>query len=1266
MPTQTELVARFRAQGVDQVIAACNAVEARMNGVASRMRTLSGSLTSFGIKTLAGLTALAGGAMLAARSGLELEIRYEQAVMSLTVLLRSSQAAQAAMRRLAEEATRSQMELTDMIPTFKTLAAVYYSAFRDPERAVRESFRTLKVWGDTASVLGANAEQLAHAMYQFNQLIARPIAGLQDLREMAIAIPALMPLARIREEFARMGKAIPSGEQAFKKAGISGLEAAQALIRSLERDFGGAQERMVNTFTGVTSNLRDAWANLTREMSKPLLTPITAVLKVIKDQIESLATSPRALSGLKVAISELAAPLIYLTAVLIATLRVFNRLPESTQHAIARFASLSAMILGLVAGLALLSAILIRVSNLFISLGGAVLRFVRMMAQAVGWLTGASVLARMGPWAIVIGAIIAGLVLIIRYWDQVRHAVIVAGDAIYRSLNWLATRIIAVVNAISKVPQAIASFSVQPIVQGYRDILRQYGDLERQHTRAFEEEQKRWTRRMARPAERAISPFAIPGELVRTTREVMGEINKAMKAVSFEDVLKGAEELANRNKSAARSTAGLADETKKKTKAHRDSAHAIRGEGSAIDELRSAFERVQHALQATSRYELEALDLLSRYADGARYVQPLTKALALRELGEGTLRLEEEIQRLRVLFSLADRLGDLNLAQGMLEWVPPEALRALGLGAEQLDNLIERTRELATAKQELAARQAAETERTERLNATVDRTVRRMYLVLAGFDEEVSRALEAMGGGQEQVGEALARVVQDENDALLSQIRYQQRVAEATKEGGEAIGELARQYRHLPVAVLRAIEPILNWTEYARRAKQVAEELSRSLLGLRAGLGEGALARIPTEIREPVVRLLPQLDVNLREQILRLLEPLSELQVEVAPSTAVSAIERVLADVRSEMQRRLQLAESTERATEEEVAYAQLLAQLSDTLLRVRERAQELATQQAAETRRAQEEYQRGLRQIRDEDREQTLTKRRDLRGLLSFYREQEKELLIQLALTKAASAPLREQLSLEQKIAETRRKIDRTQAEIIAKSRRFVREIEEGLGRAFENFFERILAGMSNLRDAFRSLLDEIRRAIARAIAEWIVERVVAWWRRVVLGRREEQEETVGRSLRTVAGSILKSGGVLNTALAGIAGVLISGKLTLGKALAALALAIATQAVVRPRRAGWLGVIAGLVGGFLQKGGKVEPQKLYVVGERGPELFVPQVSGQVVPNAMLRQLAITKPSDIKIEVAAHFYGDIHEEADVNRMADQLASSIVRRLRTVQ
>jgi hypothetical protein len=42
---------------------------------------------------------------------------------------------------------------------------------------------------------------------------------------------------------------------------------------------------------------------------------------------------------------------------------------------------------------------------------------------------------------------------------------------------------------------------------------------------------------------------------------------------------------------------------------------------------------------------------------------------------------------------------------------------------------------------------------------------------------------------------------------------------------------------------------------------------------------------------------------------------------------------------------------------------------------------------------------------------------------------------------------------------------------------------------------------------------------------------------------------------------------------------------------------------------------MGGGFGGFMAAGGPVQPSRAYIVGEQGPELFVPGSAGRIVPN---------------------------------------------------
>ena len=67
-----------------------------------------------------------------------------------------------------------------------------------------------------------------------------------------------------------------------------------------------------------------------------------------------------------------------------------------------------------------------------------------------------------------------------------------------------------------------------------------------------------------------------------------------------------------------------------------------------------------------------------------------------------------------------------------------------------------------------------------------------------------------------------------------------------------------------------------------------------------------------------------------------------------------------------------------------------------------------------------------------------------------------------------------------------------------------------------------------------------------------------------------------------------------------------------------------------------WSTIVGGGFGGFLQGGGHAQVGKAYVVGESGPEVFVPEASGHVYPNAFSNPTAMPmsgRPMNIRIHL---------------------------------
>lgn len=86
-------------------------------------------------------------------------------------------------------------------------------------------------------------------------------------------------------------------------------------------------------------------------------------------------------------------------------------------------------------------------------------------------------------------------------------------------------------------------------------------------------------------------------------------------------------------------------------------------------------------------------------------------------------------------------------------------------------------------------------------------------------------------------------------------------------------------------------------------------------------------------------------------------------------------------------------------------------------------------------------------------------------------------------------------------------------------------------------------------------------------------------------------------------------------------------------------------------------GVLTSLFGGGLQDGGRTRPGRFYLVGERGPELFIPNQGGEVVPLT---------PSggrgEVALSVTNNFTGSVRDDADRLALAQEVEARTIARI----
>ena len=113
---------------------------------------------------------------------------------------------------------------------------------------------------------------------------------------------------------------------------------------------------------------------------------------------------------------------------------------------------------------------------------------------------------------------------------------------------------------------------------------------------------------------------------------------------------------------------------------------------------------------------------------------------------------------------------------------------------------------------------------------------------------------------------------------------------------------------------------------------------------------------------------------------------------------------------------------------------------------------------------------------------------------------------------------------------------------------------------------------------------------------------------------------------------------------------------------IAARALRVGLDSVV-PQGSGVGGVLSGLLGSLLglpgrATGGIVAPERPYLVGERGPEVFVPTSAGQVVANH-----AGAAAREVRVAIQLNAERGASAPTALQRSSRQLASAVRRALR---
>jgi tape measure domain-containing protein len=297
-------------------------LRARLSAVGAAFDQITAKAARFGT-VITG--ALGGAAAALLRAGSQ-AIATEKA---FTTLLGSSVRAQRLIEAINREAAQSVLQFSDMLVAAQRLLAA----------GIRESdiLPTIRAIGDALAASGDVSRENALAIVKaFSDIASK---GKLQAQEMIQLTNANVPVLKIlREELKMTSEQFAEFMQGKRAVGAG--EALRALVRGLQREFGGLQKQMMETPLGQISNLWDNLTRVLRSAGTPLARAIVPALKEMNAQISRLVESGQ-LAKLAPLLTELArqggAALNALLAVLVKIGEIFSAMPRWVQSAFAAF-----------------------------------------------------------------------------------------------------------------------------------------------------------------------------------------------------------------------------------------------------------------------------------------------------------------------------------------------------------------------------------------------------------------------------------------------------------------------------------------------------------------------------------------------------------------------------------------------------------------------------------------------------------------------------------------------------------------------------------------------------------------------------------------------------------------------------------------------------------------------------------------------------------------------------------------------------------------
>lgn len=210
-----------------------------------------------------------------ARAGVDMNVTLERSGRAFTKILGSPKSSKALVSALKEEAKVSALTFKELLPLAQSVAAAY-----GPE-GIGKVIPTIRAFGDTAVTLGADSGAVDRALIGFRQLITSTKPMAEELRQITENLPGFNAKEALEAAFGT------SSTEVLGRAGVTGRQVGEVVVKAMQESFGGAQAEAAKTLPVLMSNITDAFdmfaATLTTTFTPQLTKAASLFYKFLND-----------------------------------------------------------------------------------------------------------------------------------------------------------------------------------------------------------------------------------------------------------------------------------------------------------------------------------------------------------------------------------------------------------------------------------------------------------------------------------------------------------------------------------------------------------------------------------------------------------------------------------------------------------------------------------------------------------------------------------------------------------------------------------------------------------------------------------------------------------------------------------------------------------------------------------------------------------------------------------------------------------------------